>query len=210
MGYDMQLVDSVEDPIEVASTRDAFERAVAARNTLEKDDPRRAAAQKLVEQAAEDMYVANRDYHRKNVWGMGSIRRIMHQLGACWAGDGPEWPEEADYGLEAWPNPDDPELTDEARKFLAAVEAVKGFVGDQPGIPLTKFSSNDGWLVRPGECRSALVLIRKHDVEDVRTVVLDVLREAGDSGTDENLLAWWAQWVDWLELASLHGGFRVW
>jgi len=75
-------------------------------------------------------------------------------------------------------------------------EAYIAFVGQQveaPGIPTFKFSSNDGWLVQEDECKSALKAYREHG--ELMPGDADYL---------------WMNWIDFLERASTHGGFRVW
>lgn len=64
-----------------------------------------------------------------------------------------------------------------------------------PGITLYKLGSNDGWLVTPEECSSAVEIWN-----------------STDQATRDAVLAkavFFQDWVDFLECASQHGGFTV-
>ena len=134
-------------------------------------------------------------YFRLNIWGMGRCRELMHHFGMLdIETNHSPWPNPEDYGLEDWPDDENwPEDSPEAR-FRAAQQAV---ISEGEGlIRIYKLGSNDGWLVNPTEIRNSLAKVPK-DGDGVY-----VLPE----GTPE----WFAEWLDYLERAAEHEGFKVW
>lgn len=72
------------------------------------------------------------------------------------------------------------------------------------GIPLHKLSSNDGWIVTTVEIDAALAALARN------APTLDA--PSGDRMSDsawEVFEATWGEWVDFLQVASAHGGFIV-
>ncbi len=134
-------------------------------------------------------------YFRLNVHGMGRCRDAMLHLRMA---HGPErsplrWPEPADFGLPRWP--DEQDFGPAVQKLRAAETAFLGQVGDEPGIPLYKLSSNDGWWIRPAECRSALRL-EEHAPPGEREYVAAAID-------------WWDDWLAFLRRAAEHDGIVV-
>jgi hypothetical protein len=167
-------------------------------------------------------------YYRLNIWGMGRCRDIMWDRGDMIhvLGDHPPFPEPASYGLDEWPESmqyDDeyneigpwPEDSPEG-KFTAASNAVLSY--SPPGvrgIPSWKLGSNDGWLVTEDDCKGALAALRDWAITEtgstdesvVRAKMIEppLVRHEGK----EVAVEWWPTWVDFLETASTHGGFRT-
>jgi hypothetical protein len=123
----------------------------------------------------------------------------------------PRWPEPARFGVtddQVWAANNPQEYKDEFAKltseqlekikaYNAADEQVRSWHGmkDVPGIPLHKFSTNDGWIVLPVECRAAVEIWKKAG----RPVP-----KASDGGKH------WPAWIAFLEGAARHDGFEVW
>lgn len=150
--------------------------------TFANADPEYAKAQAEVMRISEEMDKARVSYFRLNIWGMGRYRDTMEAVGMGYWADHPAWPDAQDFGFdnreewwaasEALENGGDSPLTydhgyenvtltqdmlDRAKKGQEAMEYVKSaHPGETPGIPLVKFTSNDGWHVTPPECLSAL------------------------------------------------------
>jgi hypothetical protein len=76
-------------------------------------------------------------------------------------------------------------------------EADSLLAGPDDGIPIDKLSTNDHWLVRPEEIKSALKAYEQHTRAEVRTIV------------HKERLARWDSWIEFLRLAQENGGFRV-
>ncbi len=109
-------------------------------------------------------------YFRLNIFGMGAYCRYMEQLGMLATHyQEPEWDE-------------------------SIIESP--MAGEEPGIPITKLGSNDGWLVLPEECASALQIYDKHPRAKVEALL-------GDG------IEYWDKWINFIRLASANGGFRV-
>lgn len=139
--------------------------------------PEELALAKVEHEAYWANYEANKDkpippdpgYFRLNIFGMGTYRQFMEQFGML-----------ATHYDFKWGDAD--------------VDAA--IAGEEPGIPIHKLGSNDGWLVRPEEITSALV---PYDHLDRRSISLVV----GDH------LDYWDKWIEFLRLAASCGGFRV-
>lgn len=182
--------------------------------------PGYAAAQTEVMRLSDERDRANLSYFRLNIWGMARYRDAMEIVGMGHWSEQPDWPEPQDFGFasheEVWAaketlDESDGDLTykngyditvtaemlDKARKFNDEQQAVlSSHPGETPGIPLWKFSSNDGWIVTPGECSSALQIFgqwlscalpweealhtfRTASTEDRNRVVADAARRHG-------------------------------
>lgn len=170
MGYDMHIANP--DPAveaAVAALQPAVDEAVAARNALRSDDPGYAAAQAAVHAAYDAIDAARVDYFRLNIHGMGSMRDTMHNLGML-AGtyEQPRFPELSDHGLtqEEWWAMDEDSADPRAVAMRAANDAVLVWSPpDEPGLPVHKFGSNDGWHVTVRDCTSALALFDRAAAE---------------------------------------------
>ncbi|QVJ00406.1 hypothetical protein KGD82_16735 [Nocardiopsis eucommiae] len=152
-------------------------------------------------------------YFRLNIFGMARYSESMHRLGMLYPAEPGSFPQAHEHGTtwehvwtvgdEAAPDPDadTPKLTEEqaeaARDFATRLEThLSQHPGDTPGIPSFKFSTNDGWLVTPEECKAAA----------------QAARAATPTQLDANVgpeREYWGRWVEYLEKAAEHGGFRV-
>ncbi len=142
-------------------------------------------------------------YFRLNIWGMGRYCEYMTERGMVFeAGQHPAWPEGNNDLLDRlkYPEfyPDEPPLTaDEmqrAKEYRAANDAVLAWHGPEvPGIPMHKFSTNDGWLVLPAECEAAWRIGKDKPAPE----------------GDEEKQEYWGKWLDYLHRAASHGGFEV-
>lgn len=196
--------------------------------------PRYRAAQDQVHAACRARDDAERSYFRLNVWGMGWARGVMAELGMAFEdpSERPEWPKPDDYGttyddLEALECPEyfpDKEWNDEALRAAVAFKQEQDRIlawhgAEIPGIPLHKFSSNDGWWVLPAEAEAA-VRIWKQAYDEMGeeaarvTVALGGMRRdraldaAGDSKADA-FWSLWLRWVAYLADSVRHDGFEV-
>ncbi|WP_030237638.1 hypothetical protein [Streptomyces sp. NRRL S-350] len=142
---------------------------------------------------------------------MGLHAIASQLLGLCHDyGPHPDWPEEpeglTDGEIAIAMNPDQfPTRTPlpEAVAFTQARDQVRSWHGDgQPqGIARHKLddSSDDYWLVTPGEITAGLAAYRAQPESDI-TRVLDACRLSRQA---------WARWIDYLDRARDHGGARV-
>lgn len=89
-------------------------------------------------------------YFRANIWGMGSLRRVMTAAGVLdWdgaRGEFPEPPEELQARMEEGDEEAERAWDDKLLPFLGQRS------GDPKKVPGFKFCSNDGWWVTPEEC----------------------------------------------------------
>ena len=205
MGYDMEWVATPAD-VEAAysAARDQFRAACHARDEG-------AGTQAVVDETYDAMGRAHRSYFRLNIWGMGVYVRAMAGLGMLCESDPGPWPEKPD-GLD-WDliakveegdlplDPADPGLVGAASRYHLAVEEHLVTGSDSFGIPVHKlYTSNDGWLVTPGELIEALsAWDGKSEYERDQA-----LEEAGINDRD-----YWARWIEFMRAAIDHGGFRV-
>jgi hypothetical protein len=207
MGYDMYTVQGADQA--------ENEAVAAARRFIDNlpkpwDQPEgteRDAAQKQWDDAWRAFDRAQTSYFRLNIWGMSACVDLMADLGMMTDEDAPKFPSPADYGLTEYP--DDPadyegderaaieaKLTDADRQFLAACRAVVDYEPEPVGgIPVGKFSSNDGWLVTPRQIAAAL---------EAYAAATEGARAAATAKRE-----WFADWIAWLGHAKDRGGFRV-
>lgn len=124
-----------------------------------------------------DMYQGrdgNGQYFRLNIWGMGEYREVMERHGMV------------DWSVDPPPDPEDWDDDEQRLRWQTDVPA-KTF-----GIAGYKLCSNDGWLVTPEECRSALAAW-----------------ESSENKVNETLDDYWFSWLRFIEGAIEAGGFRV-
>jgi len=155
-----------------------------------------------------------KSYFRLNIWTMSRYLSLMLQLGMVFEDEPcPDWPDTADYGItdeQVWAVewPEDfpqvhaaitPEVMGRVRDYRAARDRVLAWHSKEiPGIPLHKFSTNDGWIVLPAECRAAARIWRSAEGGDA--LARSVL---GDD------LSYWHKWIAFLVGAATHDGFEV-
>lgn len=225
MGFDMRIENRIES-VELAkqAARDQFEAACRERDALGAagEGPDRAnlkpaseafdEAQKRVSAASEAMWEADAAYFRLNVWGMSRMVDDMITLGMLalnYPGypDWPEYDEAYEERLDELGELSDAELAalpdEPAKAFEIAQREVKAWSPpDEPGIPAHKFGSNDGWLVTPLDIRGALEALKRADADLVAKVRAEWTDEDGGNNFD--------RWIEYLQRAQQHGGFRVW
>ncbi|HEV8652836.1 MAG TPA: hypothetical protein VG276_26475 [Actinomycetes bacterium] len=186
MGYDMYRVlgpDEQDLATEYEGLRDWWQRPGEA-------------AQRAALADRERLEREHGTYFRLNIFGMGRYRDAMERLGMVfWPVEEPQFPKHEAFGLAGCPDEDAGDLTPAERAYLDQVQAVTDgpCMEETPGIPGYKLASNDGWLVRPLEIRSALK--RYHDQGEP-------VPEGVEPG-------YWAQWVGFLARCGRSGGFRV-
>lgn len=186
MGYDMSIIDQLSpaEEIDKEDARARFEQAV-----LERDE--NGGSQEAVSEAYDAMYAADLSYFRLNIWGMGEYRTSMAKLGMAHnKGDHPRFP---DWNPE-WNEVEDYESLPEYQVYEDLCKKARSASVEYPGIPIWKFCSNDGWIVTPIECMSAL----------------KIWEAEGCPNPDEGEPEYWLRWIDYLRRASEHGGFEVW
>ena len=132
------------------------------------------------------------EYARLNIWGMEKYKSAMLDLGMAHYSGTPkiDWSE-----LHAI-DPDE-----DWDKYEATCDRLTAPHGntDSPTIPSHKLSSNDGWVVTPDEIKAALdAWERQKDGRGLKAETIDLIQ------ADH-----WSKWIEYLHLASEHGGFRV-
>ena len=246
MGYDMYWV--IRDSGAVEEREDAqreFERAVAARDALPKDEEgmfagdmpsfsysdhslwvgrtqRFAEAQDAVAEASKKIRHAENYYFRANIGGMGQLIDVMYEFGMVFEDEGrPDWPEPKEFNLTREQmriiyDPEEyaeeylaltPEVLKQGEEFKAEIQRLLTWHGktDTPGIPLHKFSTNDGWLVLPAEAEAVVRMWRGELHRDEARAQRIVTGRLGRVGA----LEWWESWIAFLDGAVSHGGFEV-
>lgn len=195
MGFDMHTIqaadDTEKDAVRVAN--EAFDAAVAKRGEHKFGTAGYVAAQAVVEETCDAIDTARTSYFRLNNRGMGYCHELMEKYGMVY--DPPRegaWP--------AYPNiPED--ATDEEEEAMDQQyrEAAKPFLSQHPEggevIPSLKFSSNDGWIVTPEECRATVAAWRA--------------KGSPTPHYNDEPLRWWGEWIAFLEHSADRGGFTV-
>jgi hypothetical protein len=99
-----------------------------------------------------------------------------------------------DYGdyLDATDHGDPVHPSPALADYLVALDRHQRANYDAHVIPVHKLWTNDGWLVGPEEITAAL--------DHAPNVALD---------RRQRPIPWWDQWLDYLDAARGHGGFRV-
>jgi hypothetical protein len=190
-------------------------------------------------------------YFRLNIHGMGKYRALMDGLGMLNYTDPPEdWPDRETFKIpQITVHPDytggqdyldDDESSPQYAAYEAAYDEWRGFMPEGTGITLAKLCSNDGWIVTPEECESALAI---WDVLDTDTKM--GVRQAAVAKSDDEInlfiqrleqgeavqahradgsrivaalidpyvpdpANYWDSWIAFLRRAEASGGFQVW
>ncbi|QWY81379.1 hypothetical protein SEA_RIZWANA_82 [Arthrobacter phage Rizwana] len=222
MGYDMYIRNYEKDDAYEARKKEASEQWDAALAVREKrakqlreegrdweqihSDSEWKAAHEEVLKASELVDMAQPEYYRLNIGGMGWCRGFMMDRGMAYE----------DYALEDrfdWPEYTEPEcapgeskedwykrIDQYDKEYNERCVPIRSWSPDpeREGIPLHKFGSNDGWLVTEHECRTAAKLGREAPFPTY----------TDDDGNEKPIL-WWESWLTFLENASTRGGFEV-
>lgn len=137
------------------------------------------------------------DYFRLNIWGMGDYRQIMWDMKMVNEDRAPEYPKALADQVDDWDRYyDDPTSYPEYRQ---AAEGWTEYRGPSKGIPLEKFSSNDGWHVLPDEIGEALEAYEEYCNQGGALPFDDKERDA-----------YFEEWIQFLRHTRDHGGFLVW
>jgi hypothetical protein len=211
MGYDMHLVErdnSLDEEHEAAKA--AFHQAVRERDQHPRGSTEEKEAQERVDEAYERLSHSDLNYFRLNIWGMSTMRDDMERLGMlAYQYPMPRFPDPEDYGLtyeQLYEIDDEDRAThpdERVRKYHAASEGLLSFSPpDEPGLPVHKFGSNDGWHVTAKDCASALGKFREADPKLVEKVRENWRQDDGSSYFDE--------WIAFLERGARLNGFEVW
>ena len=164
-----------------------------------------------------DDAAVEQSYFRLNIFGMSRYVDLMHELGMVFDDDEPPaWPKPDDFGttydmvevIDYPEYPSDTVPTDDQRagteKYIAERDRVLAWHGREvPGIPAHKFSANDGWIVTPVECESALRLY----MAKLEEIGLDAVGNLVENRKAEP--GRWAAWLRYLRGAITHDGFKV-
>lgn len=137
-------------------------------------------------------------YLRRNIFGIGDMRAALVNAGMAYSARGfrpDDWPDMPGSWSDGvhWDAENDAPISDEAREFQAASSRrLRDTYDERPGIPVHKFSSNDGWWVTKAECASALKLWEAAG---------EPFLGYEDAESDDV--------IHFLRTAAEHGGFRV-
>jgi hypothetical protein len=158
-------------------------------------------------------------YFRLNIFGMSRYCDFMAEFGMAF-NDAPHpvWPKTEDYGItdeDYWAveEPEDyqdrlktmtPETFAKVAEYQTAMTQVLTWhgVADTPGIPLHKFSTNDGWIVLPAECEAAVKAWQAYCNKHGEATAL---KRVGEPERQD----YWKQWIAYLSAAAKHDGFEV-
>lgn len=232
MGYDMRTIQGKTEEEELRSrqAREAADQAIAERNALDRMSPEYAEVQKHVSDLLDVWYATDVTYFRYNVWNMGRCCRTMDSFGMLKEDRGEKlaWPEPpTELGSEEYLDHYYESLRDDYPSWddvikqdpeLDKVEGLKEYhertweilsrhCPDEPGINYVKFTSNDGWVVTPGEAKSAADLYHRTPEERKMEVFAGM---ATSDNSAQDWRDWFERWVKWLEFSATRGGFRVW
>jgi hypothetical protein len=212
----------------------------AAARALRQNDPGYRAQydqfQAAVEKAVE---VLDPTYFRLNIWGMSQFAHLMGLAGMLNNTRAPELRYQ-DFNIPLIINKEGQEEEDyESVQYQTWKEQYLGFTSQGPGIPRGKIQAgNEGWLVLPSECESALTIwatcddltkqyIRAQseisydesfpDPDNRRRVeqgLADRRARVGGEITVEPyepdaLKYYWDAWLAFIERAVSRGGFEV-
>lgn len=206
MGYDMSIVQGHTEAEEAAKAAlmQRINPLIEQRNKLERGADEWKAVQEKIDPLCEELWSLPTEYYRLNNWGMSWCREYMLEREMIYPSDCPEFPH------NPYPERDD---FDSEEKYQAALyeweEAYEALTkptrelhpdgGDT--IPSHKLSSNDGWIVTEAECAAAVAAAAASELPAPTYI--------DEDDKVEKPLAWWPEWVDFLERASTRGGFTV-
>ena len=179
-------------------------------------------AQDKVHAAYQAMRDAEKSYFRLNVTGMSKVCDLMAKAGMAFDDPTfPDFPEAGEFGItrdQGWAAMDPEEYPEEyaamadservaGAKFAARwAEVIAWHGAEQPGIPLHKFDSNDGWHVLPAEADAAVRIWRQFVADNGEETAANLVSNTLYEGAMDAL---WAQWLTYLAGAVRHDGFEV-
>lgn len=103
-----------------------------------------------------------------------------------------------------------PAVADAIAKYLIRFEAATGKQPVLQGKVLAyKFSSSDGWLITPDECRTIADGL-EHALVRRRVKLLRGLQKQNPSHTPETIAELLLEWTRYNRVAADHEGYRVW
>ncbi|MDQ2983471.1 MAG: hypothetical protein M3R70_06045 [Actinomycetota bacterium] len=134
-------------------------------------------------------------YFRLTNSGMSVVAHEMETQGMLYRAPFPRFPPWDEYVIPVDEDGEPDESSAAYRSYSAALALVTaGEDQERSGIPTYKVSTNDDWLITPGEIEGALT------VASLEPKTLD--------GNDDGTL--WLDWLAFLRAAKEHGGVRVW
>lgn len=161
-------------------------------------------------------------YHRKNIWGMRSIRDIMEKFEmAFWPEEDVPWPKERELDDDEQEKLHDlidermaGNVVEDASDDLIAIadRRVKHLGYRIPeGMSLGKFCSNDGWWVTAEECKLAVEVYDGVPLEERQKIWAHVAKGGGgwESDKPDEVREWFEDWVAFLRRGAEGRGFRV-
>jgi hypothetical protein len=93
-----------------------------------------------------------------------------------------------------------------SRQCKAAMDIWKQSRSPLPGkVPAYKFDGNDGWHVVPEECALIAVAL-EHLLADLPG---DLAERVDWDDSEDALIEWIEDWMDYNRVAASHGGYRV-
>jgi hypothetical protein len=168
MGYDMYVVDSDGKMLDESTLNVDWDST---------DEQWRAEEERRWE---------SHTYLRRSMGNMSRLITALVEAGMAYSSVNP--PSFPPYpGDEHFDTSGDWEpVTEQARQYRKQCADTLVKTGDErPGIPIHKFSSNDGWWVTPPECRSAMQLWAREGSpmkEEFRDDVIPFLLKAAQNG----------------------------
>ena len=160
---------------------DGFHTAARA---LRQNDPAYRAQYNQFQAAVEEaVEVPDPTYFRLNIWGMSQFAHLMGLAGMLNNTRAPELRYQ-DFNIPLIINKEGLEEEDyESPQYKTWKEQYLGFASQGPGIPRGKIQAgNEGWLVSPAECASALAIWEAGD-----DLTRQYIRAQSEISYDENL-----------------------
>jgi len=179
-------------------------------------------AQDKVNAAGRAWNDAEKSYFRLNVTGMSRVCDLMAKVGMAFNDPTfPGFPQAEEFGItrdQGWAAMAPAEYPDEygamadservaGAKFAARwAEVIAWHGAEQPGIPLHKFDSNDGWHVLPAEADAAVRIWQQFVADNGEETAANLVTNTlWDGAMGDH----WARWLAYLAGAVRHEGFEV-
>ncbi len=95
---------------------------------------------------------------------------------------------------------------EQCRQFKAAFDAMTRSRSPLAGkVPGYKFGSNSGWLVVPEECALIAAALERL----LADLPEDLAERVGWEDSEDSLIEWIEDWMDYNRVAASHGGYTV-